>query len=234
MIDVYKIPLLKQKLEAMPEGERALLILLGSAANQLNFFSKLVIFSTNKDGNGEPEQTLSAAQTQMALRVVVGVLNEAWRLIHARFMGAPYAKEYTPLLDQAGAEAFVRLKQELDCKDGLFSKLRSTWIFHHPEKTSDVSAAFESAAATPEWDQYAYWFFSHSNYNSFYMASEFIALHGILKIIGETDLIEGRKKLTQKIAAISEDMSHLIQAILAVLWQKHFGREIDARNEADY
>jgi hypothetical protein len=202
MIEVYKIPLLKEKLRAMPDGERALLILLGYAANQLNFFSKLVIFSTNQDGHGEPEQTLSAAQTQMALRVVIGVLNEAWRLIHSRFMGAPYAKEYTPLLDQAGAEAFTRLKQEMDASDGLFAKLRGSWIFHHPD-TPDLTTAFEDAATNPEWQQFAYWFFSHSNYNSFYLASELVTLHGILKIVGENRSDRGAEE------AHEEDNCHI-------------------------
>jgi hypothetical protein len=78
MIDVYKIPVSKEKLRAMPDGERALLLLLGYAANQLSFFTKLVILSTNRDGDTELEQQLSAAQTQMALRVVIGILNEAW------------------------------------------------------------------------------------------------------------------------------------------------------------
>jgi hypothetical protein len=42
MIEVYKIPVPKEKLCAMPESERALLILLGYAANQINCFSKMV------------------------------------------------------------------------------------------------------------------------------------------------------------------------------------------------
>ena len=230
MIEVYQIPLQTEKLRAMPDGERALFVLLGYAANQLNFFSKLVIFSTNQDGHGEPEQVLSGAQSQMALRIVIGVLNEAWRLIHTRFMGSPYAKEYTPLLDQAGAEAFARLKKEFDASDGLFSKLRSSWIFHHPD-TADLTAAFKDATDQPEWSQFAYWFFSHSNYNSFYLLSEYVTLHGILRIVGEPDLIEGQRKLTIKIKDISEDMSHFIQAILVVLWRKHFGDSLDAERK---
>ena len=62
----------------MPADERALLILLGYAANQINFFSKLVIFSSRREGSTELEQMLLGAQTQMALRVVIGVLNKAW------------------------------------------------------------------------------------------------------------------------------------------------------------
>lgn len=231
MIQVYKIPVSKDKLRAMPEGERALLLLLGYAANQINFFAKLVVFSTNKDGDTELEQQLSAAQSQMALRVVIGVLNEAWMLAKTRFMDQPFAKEYTPLLDQAGADAFVRLKKTFG-KDGLFATLRGTWIFHHPNNP-ELHTAFDDAASNPQWDKEWNWFFSHSNYNSFYFPSEFVVLHGILKAVGETDLLVGQYKLTKQIADISEDMSQFIMALLAVLWRKHFGAEMTAETRVD-
>jgi hypothetical protein len=231
MIQVYKIPASKEKLRAMPEGERALLILLGYAANQINFFSKVVIFSTNRDGDTELEQQLSAAQTQMALRVVVGVVNEAWRLIKTRFMDQPCAKEYTPLLDQAGADAFVKLKKVFG-NSGLFATLRGTWIFHHPNNP-ELNSAFEDAASNPQWGNEWNWFFSHSNYNSFYFLSEFVVLHGILKAVGETDLLVGQEKLTKQITAVSEDMSQFIMALIAVLWKKYFGAELTAETRFD-
>ncbi len=69
MIQVYKIPISKEKLRTMPADERALLLLSGYAANQINFFSKLLRLSTNRDGDTELGQMLLGAQTQMALRV---------------------------------------------------------------------------------------------------------------------------------------------------------------------
>jgi hypothetical protein len=59
MITVMKIPVSKDRLRAMPEDERALLIL-GYVANQINLLSKLVIFSSNKTPDGV-EQALSGA-----------------------------------------------------------------------------------------------------------------------------------------------------------------------------
>lgn len=98
MVEVYKIALPKDKLMAMPEKERALMMLLGYAANQVNFFTKLVLLSSNQDGPNEMEQKLSGGQTQMSLRILIGVLNEAWELVRKRFLSAPFAKTYRPLL----------------------------------------------------------------------------------------------------------------------------------------
>jgi hypothetical protein len=227
MIEVYQIPVPLEKIRAMPEDERALFILLGYAANQLNFFSKLVIFSTNQDGRSELEQMLSAAQTQMVLRVLIGVLQETWRLIKTRYMKAPFAKEYTRLLDAAGAEAFERLKKELNGPNRLISRLRNSWVFHHPE-TSDLTVAFEESAKSPEWRKLAYLYFSHSNYNSFYLISDFIALNGIAISTEESDIIEAQKKLLNKITAISDDCTSFIQNIIAILWKKYVGDDMSA------
>lgn len=203
MIEVYKIPISKDKLRAMPADERALLILLGYAANQINFFSKLVIFSSRREGSTDLEQMLLGAQTQMALRVVIGVLNEAWELIRTRFMGGSYGREYTAQLDKDGAEAFERLKKAFD--NGVFAKVRGNWVFHHPHNAV-LTTAFDEAAASSEWDEHWHWYFSHNNYNSFFMLSEFIALHGTLKIVGEPDLAASHTKLVQQVIDISNDM----------------------------
>ena len=218
MIQVYKIPISKDKLRAMPADERALLILLGYAANQINYFSKLVILSAHQDGGTELEQMLAGAQTQMTLRVVIGVLNETWELIRTRFMSTHYGRTYTAQLDKIGGEAFERLKKAFN--SGVFTKLRSNWIFHHPHNV-DLTAAFEEAANNSDWDEQWHWYFSNSNYNSFYMPSEFIALQGVLKIVGESDLTASHTKLVHFVISVSNDMSQLIMAILKVLLQKY-------------
>jgi hypothetical protein len=84
MVEVFKIALPKDKLIAMPEKERSLMMLLGYAQNQINFFTKLVLLSSNEDGPTEMEQKLSGGQTQMSLRILIGVLNEAWELVRKR------------------------------------------------------------------------------------------------------------------------------------------------------
>ena len=96
-----------------------------------------------------------------------------------------------------------------------------------------MTNAFEDAAANLEWDNEWNWFFSESGYNSFFFGSEFVALHGIAKIIGETDLIKAQTKLINLVMPISDDMSHLIHAIIAVLWQKYFGEELLAERRID-
>jgi hypothetical protein len=92
----------------MSTEERSLFLLLGYAANQTILLSKLVIFSCNETATGV-EQNLSLSQSQILLRLSVGVLNEAWELIHKRFLSKPLGKEYRSLLDEIGTVSLLRI-----------------------------------------------------------------------------------------------------------------------------
>jgi hypothetical protein len=225
MVEVYKIALPKDKLMAMPERERSLMMLLGYAANQINFFTKLVVLSSNKDGPTEMEQKLSGGQTQMSLRVLIGVLNEAWELVRKRFLGAPFGKDYQPLLDERGKEALARMNKRTG-KGSLLADLRSSWIFHHPDEEQIAEEACAAALADPVCDLEWNWYFSASNYNSFFYPSEMVALHGIAAILNEQNLQEAQDKLMSSVLSIARDMQQVIYAITVVLYKQHIGHEL--------
>jgi hypothetical protein len=223
MITVLKIPVAKDRLRAMPADERALLILLGHAANQINLLSKLVIFSSNKDPDGV-EQFLSAAQTQLLARFAIGVLNEGWELISRQFLATPIGKTYSAKLDAGGQVALAALKKSFGGSN-IINQIRKNYAFHHPY-TSDVNAAFEVAADSPGWDAEWNWYFSHSGYNSFYFLSDFVIMHGILNAVGETDLVVAQEKIMTEVRSVSENMSQFIMALTAAFWLEHFGAEM--------
>ena len=146
MVTVLKVPVSKDRLRAMPEDERALLILLGYVANQINLLSKLVIFSSNKTPDGV-EHALCAAQTQMLARLAIGVLNEGWELISKRFLGSRIGRDYRPRLDAEGKAALDQLQKTFGGSN-VINKIRTNYAFHHPYN-SDVNAASRSPVMTP-------------------------------------------------------------------------------------
>jgi hypothetical protein len=223
MITVLRIPVSKDRLRAMPADERALLILLGYVANQINLLSKLVIFSSNKTPDGI-EQTLSGAQTQMLARLVIGVLNEGWELISKRFLGTRIGRDYRPRLDAAGSDALAQLQKTFGGSN-IINKVRTNYAFHHPYD-SDVNAAFEVASNDAAWNAEWNWFLSHSGYNTFFFLSDFVIMHGMLAAVGETDLIRAQEKIMAEVRTVSENMIQFILALTAALWQKHFGSEM--------
>jgi len=96
MIQVYRIPVPKERLGAMAKNERVLLLLLGYVSNQLSI---------------------------MLVRPTVGALNEAWELVRTRFIETTMAKDYLNLLDASGQEAFAALKRRFG-ESNLLNKIR--------------------------------------------------------------------------------------------------------------
>ena len=63
MIRVRRIEITKEQLRTLPKDERALLLLMGHAMNQIAVLMKLVILSTNEDPADPIEGSVSAAQS---------------------------------------------------------------------------------------------------------------------------------------------------------------------------
>lgn len=108
----------------------------------------------------------------------------------------------------------------------MLSKIRNSYAFHHPYD-ADIEAACELAAADAKSDGEWNWYFSKSNFNSFYFMSEFIILHGILKEIGEPDLISAQERLMVEIKTALNEMTTLIMALTAAIWRNDFRKRAE-------
>jgi hypothetical protein len=94
MIDIYRIKFPKERLSELTSEERSLFFLLGYAANQIANFKKLTVFATNIDSEPQVRSRVEAAQSQILVRHLVGVVAEAWELIDKRFLNKPIGNEY--------------------------------------------------------------------------------------------------------------------------------------------
>lgn len=105
MIDVFALNGAKELLTNMTPAERGLFLPFGCASNQVNVLWKLVTVATNETPDGPVEQRVSGAQTQIVVRLLVGVLFEAWRLVQGRLLGTELGKEFVPQLNDAASQA---------------------------------------------------------------------------------------------------------------------------------
>jgi len=99
MIDLWVTK--EMLLKMMPE-ERSLFLLLGYTSNQVCVLWKLLTIITNRTPDDPIDQRMSGAQTQILVRLLVGVSREAWGLVEKRFIGSTFGKEYIPKLDPKG------------------------------------------------------------------------------------------------------------------------------------
>jgi hypothetical protein len=226
MIDITRIALPKDCLRAMPKEERALFFLLGYAANQINLFSRLVIFSTNKIPTDSVEQRVYSAQTQMLARISIGILDETWKLIGKRFLATPIGREFVPKLHPVGQHALAELKTHFGGSN-LLSNLRNQFAFHHPFDT-DMDAGFEAAVGDKDLDDGWNWYFTPASINSLFFASEFVILHGILNAIGETDLIKAQHRIMNEVKNVNEHMVVFVHSLSEAFLLKYVGPELTA------
>jgi hypothetical protein len=228
MIKVYRIPVPKDRLRAMPKDERVLLLLLGYAANQLSMLQKFLNFATNRTPEAEFEQHMTGSQTQMLVRLLVGSLNEAWLLISTRFLQQPFAKEYLAKIDADGLDALGALKRQFGGSN-LLNAVRNNYAFHYP-RTDEAEAAFDAACNNPDLDDCWNLYFSHHGFNSSFFLSDLIFIHGISGKVAGATLETAQQELMREASGASSNLIEFAKAFFAAAWLRRFGTEIVAKD----
>jgi hypothetical protein len=223
MLDILRMDITKGHLAKMEKEERCLFLALGHASNQVNALWKLVIILTNGDDVDPVKQRLEGAQTQVFVRLTIGAMREAWRLVEDRFLKRPLGREYLSLLDAPAADALDRLKKRFGKLDRL-SVIRNNYAFHHPE-IDEVEAAFERAAAEGEDADWAI-YFNKALLNTFFFVSDFVLVHGMANALNETDVNDAHRNLLSELAPIANDLSEFTFGFAAAIFRRYFGPEL--------
>jgi hypothetical protein len=227
MIDIYRIKFPKERLSDLTSEERSLFFLLGYAANQIAVFKKLTVFATNIDSEPQIRSRVEGAQTQILVRHLVGVVTEAWELIEKRFLNKPIGREYrASRLGPTGLESIAALQKHFGGSNVL-NNIRNQYAFHHPYN-AEVETAFETAAANPEFDDEWNWYLAKENINCFYFISDVVVVHGMLRAIGENDIVAAQKKMHSELNVASDEIIRFASAFFDALLRKYFSPEIVA------
>src|SRR6516162_5920032 len=123
MIEVHCVPISKEQLRTLPKDERVLLLLMGHILNQISVFLKLFSFSSNNDPPNPIEGRISAAQSHIILRVLFGVLLEAWNAICDNRV---IVERYMIDLDEDGKRSYTALIEHFS-KASLLYQLRNNF-----------------------------------------------------------------------------------------------------------
>jgi len=184
-----------------------------------------VIILTNGDESDPVKQRLEGAQTQVFVRLTIGAMWEAWRLVEDRFLKRPLGREFLPLLDPQAADALDRLKKRFGKGSGL-STIRNNYAFHHPG-IDDIDAAFEKAAAESDGDK-ADWgvYFNRGLLNTFFFVSDFVFVHGISDALSEPDVNEAHRKFLGEMAPVANDLSEFALGFATAVFKRHVGAEL--------
>ena len=218
---ITRIALPKAQLQKLTASERSLFLLLGYASNQINTLWKLVVVATNPGTTDPVEEKASGAQTQIFVRLLIGIMREALKLIEKRFLGTTLGKDYTPRLSTDATGALGRLKKRFGATDKLVV-IRDNFAFHHPS-LDDMEAAFQLAVTSDGDDTDWCMYLESTLLNTFFFASDFVIVHGMAKALGETDINEAHRKLLGDLAPIANDLSTFAFGFAEAIFKKHFG-----------
>jgi hypothetical protein len=98
-MQLHRIKLTQAQLDAVPEQERVLMVLLAHAANELNTLTKLFHFCSTQKAPTPIEEQARNAQALVLARVLAGKLYECWELLQRAFFGARLSQTYEPEFD---------------------------------------------------------------------------------------------------------------------------------------
>jgi len=220
-ITIVKVPFTKQHLLAFTKEERALVVLLGNAANQLTVFWKLVYFSTNEDANqvDRSHQVVQGGQTQILVRQTIGIAYEAYELIRTRYLATPVGKEFQVRLSLEGKDALENLKKYFGAKNLIYT-IRNHFAFHHPE-TVDVESDFQSAIADNNLDEEWNWYLTTQNINTFYFLSDLVISQGMARAAGFQEITEGHRRVMQDLNQVFSWIGTFVQAYFYAAFGKY-------------
>jgi len=219
MIKIHKVCISKQQFQALPRDERALVFMAGHILNQISVFMKLVRFSTSKDPVDPIEARCSAAQSQLILRCLVGVLAEAWEFLR-RSQNQKIIGRYLNDIGNDGKTSYAKLKKHFG-RSGLLHKLRNNYLYHYPN-LQELEKAFEWIPEDEEWE----WYLSDANTNSFYFSCELVLGYGIMSATSEPTHIGAFGLVMKEVMDVTNTLPYFLMPLVRAILYKHLGKNI--------
>lgn len=128
-MDVYEITITKAQLQSLPNVERVLVLQFGHVSNELTFLNKLLLMVSDTRTNGLENKAM-AAQAMIVIRLYIGKVFEAWRMLERDYFGSPLSKTLDAALDPEGKNSLQVVKTYFG-KKNLLSSIRNDFSFHY-------------------------------------------------------------------------------------------------------
>lgn len=218
---LHFISLTKKQLDAVPDGERTLLILCAHAANELNILIKLFRFCSEHPAATDAEERARNAQAMTMGRLLTGKLYECWKLMRSAFFGAQLSRTYEQLLDPEAKTALGELKRYFSGPN-LIEAVRNRHAFHYaPDQISRGYVALSEHEPLPM-------YMSDANANTLYAFADVIAGYSMIEDIQPGDPKNAYGALISETSKVLGQFNQLIAGCMVVVMQKYVGADLEA------
>jgi hypothetical protein len=225
-IEIHRVIFSKKQFADMPREERALLLLMGHATNEINVLSKFILMVRKDDPPTQIEDFTEGGQIFIVMRILIGKLHEAWELFRTRAQSNKnIVDKYLKNLNEEGVEALKALNNYFGKKNAV-TEIRNKVAFHYKDKDNLIEENFQRLPDTEPWEFYL----SKTHGNTFYYASEMVATGSALSIAGKIDEkeraslagdIQAFSELSSAVLDVSRHLTTLFSILIAEIMVKH-------------
>jgi len=196
-VKISKIRITKSDLLSMCENERVFFVQSGDLLNDLNVFNKLLFFCMNRQtADKGAMKTAKDIQTMCLIKILVGKLNEGWKLIEKWYYGTAVSKKYDGLLEQSAKVAVDEIKKYFSKGTNLISEIRNRLAFHYgPKKPEEWRERVQVLIDKMQASQILEVYVSKAHGNCLFPMSNDSVILDILNLTGEPDNEQAWKKL---------------------------------------
>jgi hypothetical protein len=208
-----------EQLRGIPDAERALIVVLAHALNEINTLNKLLFLCTQFDQKPTWLALAHAAQAFIVARPLVGKLNEAWVVLQKGYFGTKLSKAYNGLLEPSAKDALDFLKAYFS-HSNLVYEVRNNFAFHYSLDHAKTDIPDEATS-----DELAY--YAHeTNGNSLYYFAEYLMSKALMETISANDPEAALGTLLGEMSKVIANLNEFAQGLMYVVWDKHIGAEV--------
>jgi len=220
MVRIHHVTLTRPQLDAIPETERRLLVLMAHASNELSILSKLFHFSARSSAKNPILMQAENAQALVLGRVLTGKIYECWNLLQSAFFGTALSKAYVPQFDEEASQALDEVKRYFG-RGNLIETVRNKHAFHYAP--DQIDAGYRALVDGDPLEVYL----SDSNANTLYAFADAIAGRAMLEGIKPADARRAFEMLVDDTARMVGRLNIIIGQILAISFRTHLGGDLE-------
>lgn len=218
-MNIQRINITIEQLRQIPDHERALIVVLAHALNEVNVLNKLIFLCTNFDIEPRWKAHAHASQAFVLARLLIGKLNEAWNAIQKGYFGSQLSKKYANYLEPSATKALNDLKTYFGRKNLLY-EVRNNFSFHY----SLEHAATTIPDDTPTDDLTIFLHETHGN--SLYYFAEYLMSKALIDSISPNDPESALNTLLTEMSTVVDCLNEFVQGLLFVVLDNHIGEDV--------
>lgn len=127
---LHRLVLSAAKLNGVPASERALLIVVAHAVNEINVLNKLLLLCSAFDVEPKWRAHAHACQALVLARALTGKLNEAWEALQRGYFRSQLSRVYDSRLDEEATSGLSFLKTYFS-RSNVVGIIRNKFAFHY-------------------------------------------------------------------------------------------------------